>query len=126
MLAADDADVGLRRALQQAVVEAVHERHRCVGLQAEAHDGVVGDAGHGAEVGQVHAQRLAPDESRRRPVALEVHAFDEAIRGDERLRRRLHGRSIVADADLHPDAGGDARSQISDEGVLPPRPRASR
>ena len=62
------------------------------GGQAEADGRVPRHARHGRDVREVHGQRLAAEQVRRRPVAAEVHALDHAVGGDERERARSRPR----------------------------------
>ena len=113
-VAPDDVDAGLRRALEEAVVEPVHEAEGHVAGKGEGDGGEARRARHGRDVGQVDGEGLAAEERGRRPVAAEVDALDEAVGGDEGPRRGLEDGGVVADPDHDPGperdpARGDAR-----------------
>jgi hypothetical protein len=61
-----------------------------------------------------------PEGAGGRPLAAKVHAFDEAVGGDnvERAARRLDDGGVVADAERHPEWGAPATAQALDERVL--------
>src|SRR5262249_61813247 len=105
-------------ALEEAVVEALEETHRGVGGQAEADDGVARDPGHGRDVGEVDRKRLPPEQPRRRPLAAEVHALDEAVAADEGLAGRLDARGVGPDPDDDPVPRGDPSPEIPEKLAL--------
>ena len=117
-VAAHDGHSRLRRALEEAVVQAVQELDGRVRGKGEAHHRVARHAGHGRDVGQVDGEGLASDEVRRTPFAPEVHALDQDVRGDERERARLHRGRVVADADQDSGSEGDARPQVTEQAAL--------
>ncbi len=118
-VAADEGHPGLRRPLQQAVVERVHPAQRDVGRQAEAHRCVARDAAHRGHVREVDGQRLAAEESRRGRVAVEVDALDQAVRGDEGEGGGLDGGRVVAEADHDAGRRRDAPAEVAQKGLLP-------
>ncbi len=125
-VAAHDGHPGLRRPLQQAVVERVHPAQREVGRQAEAHRGVARDAAHRRHVREVDAQRLAAEEPRGGRVAVEVDALDQAVRGHQGERRGLDGGGVVAEADHDARGGRDSPLEVTQERLLPDLTERSR
>ena len=85
-------------------VDRVRQRQR---QQRQARRGA-----HGRDVADVDGQRLVADVARRAEAAIEVHALDQRVGGQD-LERAAFGRRhrrVVADAD---DQGGGAAGQAA-------------
>jgi hypothetical protein len=114
-VAANEAHARLRGALQHPVVQLVHEGHLGLRRQAQAHDRVPWDAGHGRDVRQVHGQDLAPEQAGHRPFTQKVHALHETVGGGQGEERSLDHRRVVSHAEHDAGPSGDAASQVLEQ-----------
>ena len=91
------------------------------GRQRQREQGAPRRGAHGRQIAQVDGERLVPDIGRRAVGAVEVHAFDQRVGGQDRERAavRLDDRRVVSDAGHHLRAArGDPLPDVPDDGVL--------
>src|SRR5512140_580503 len=115
---ADDRDGLLPRRGAKSVEEAVQPRERRGTGKAERQERVERGCPHGGEVGEVYAERLAPDEEGVR-AGREIFALHQGVGADGEAGGCGDHGGVVADAHPHvPATGREEPLEASEEVVL--------